>query len=264
MSKGKDETPQPTKSKYSKQLESKLFEKTGTMLDVPYSDWLKRFTVPESPFRGMAREKYQNLFEEEDYGMADYEKTEKDYLDVLLGEYREEREEGFKPIRESLIGQNLWGSGPGYEQWEEYAGETAKGVGDITKKWAYEGMERQFRQRQYTDALKRGDYMTMYNLALQEEAKALDPRVRATQMEMAGIEPAMGLFGQLTQRDIAEYQARLQAKSMEQKKNLAGLGTALGIGAGVLLAAPTGGMSMLAGGSLGGAAGGGLGSMFEY
>ena len=91
--------------------------------------------------------------------------------------------------------------------------------------------------------------------AADEEAKALEPTLRASEMELGGLDPAMGLFGALGSEDIAKYQAAMQGYSAElskPKKNLGGLGSALGIGAGLLLAAPTGGLSLLAGGALGG------------
>jgi len=61
-----------------------------------------------------------------------------------------------------------------------------------------------------------------------------------------------------------ETMAKLEAASGQPDSSLGGIGAALGMGAGLLLAAPTGGMSMLAGGALGGLAGGGLGEMFKY
>ena len=46
--------------------------------------------------------------------------------------------------------------------------------------------------------------------------------------------------------------------------SLGGAGSALGMGLGALLAAPTGGMSMLGGATLGGGIGGGFGGMFNF
>ncbi|RKY32394.1 MAG: hypothetical protein DRP74_02665 [Candidatus Omnitrophota bacterium] len=319
--------------------------KVKELANIPYSDWLKRFTIPEtlptteaqtrlmglfdagypttgyegylnrltpgsSSLMDTALSRYQGLFDQ-DYSLADYSQVEKDYLDTVLKEYKKAREEGFEPVKEGLIAENLFGSGPGFQKMVEYGEDTAEGVADISKKWAYEGLRRQMQQQQYMDALKRGDYSTMYNLALSEETRKMTPVLQATQLanmekeyydalmrgdietafnmgqllkqsalypieqatnyQFMGLNPASGLFGQLQATDLKKYQGEMSAwqtlaqlEANKKESNLGGLGSLLGMGAGALLALPTGGMSVLGGAALGGLLGGGTGSMFQY
>ncbi len=59
------------------------------------------------------------------------------YLDTLLRKYSEARGEAWKPVQENLIAENLFSTGPGDGKMAEFGEETAQGVGDITKTWAY-------------------------------------------------------------------------------------------------------------------------------
>jgi len=268
---GGDETPAPptyTESPESRELKALLIPKVKELTGLNYQDWLSRFIVPESPIRKSALEKYQSLFDTQTYDLTDYTKTEQEYLDTLLRKYGEAREEAWKPIQERLIGEHLFESGPGFGMQTEFGEETATGISDITKQWAYEGIQRKIQQQQYYDALKRGDYATMYQLALSEEARALQPIQLATEAELASISPGLSLFGEISGEDWKQYQSALntyQALLAQQKHgSYAGLGTLLGTGIGALLALPTGGMSVLGGGMLGGLLGGGAGSMWNY
>lgn|SRR3990167_2742017 len=334
---GDEDEPPPTpvfkEDPYTSQVKARVTAKTGQLLDVPYSDLVNRFSPsPETAglfsdvenkykslfdtqnydFSPSARteslgtgaiNRYQGLFDTQDYGIGDYENIEKSYLDQILSRYGEARNKSYRPIQENLIAENLLGSGPGYGIMSEFAKETGEGVKDITTQWAQEGINRKISLMQYKDSLKRGDYSTMYNLALSETNKEfqtkqyadtlkrsdlasryglaesklkreLYPQTAATETELGYLNPSLGLFGDLQQGDLGKYDAEMKAyvanlenfyKMKEANSgDMGGLGTALGVGAGVLLADPTGGMSMLAGGALGGAAGGGLGSMFKY
>jgi hypothetical protein len=272
---GGDDTPAPptyTESPESRELKALLIPKVKSLTDLSYQDWLSRFTVPESPVRGTALEKYKGLFDTQDYSLADYGQTENEYLDTLLRKFKETRTEAFKPVQESLIAENLFGSGPGYGIMTKFGEETATGAADITKQWAYEGIQRKQTQQQYMDALKRGDYSTMYNLALSEEQRALQPILQASQAELASINPAMSLFGELSAEDRAKYEAALKQYGLlmqQEEENYGGLGSLLGGGAGLAIglamAPETGGLSLavpLAGAGLGAGFGGGIGSMF--
>lgn len=269
---GGDDDPEPPKYQedpYTTQMKASLANKTQQWMDIPYESLVDRFS-PSAATEGLfsnVKGKYASLFDEQDYGIEDYSKIENEYLDTVLGKYKSSREEGGDAIKESLIAENLYGSGPGYGIMSDYSEETAQGVGDISKQWAYEGIQRKQQAQQYQDALKRGDYATMYSLALSEQQREILPQEQATQTEMGYAGQGMGLFGQLNQTDLGKYNAAMdayKASMMQPKKDMGGLGSALGMGAGLLLAAPTGGMSMLAGGMLGGAAGGGVGSMIQY
>jgi len=257
-------------------LKKGVLGKTQQLLDVPYESYIERFT-PSAETGGAATDiasRYKSLIDQEDYGIEDYQDIEQDYLGSITREFKEARGEAFDPIRERYIAENLYESGPGFQAEREFGEDTAQGVGDITKEFAYEGIQRKQQQMQYQDALKRGDYTTMYNMALSEINREQAPVKAATQAELAALGGAQGLFGELSQLETAQYGQDLSAwetmQKLEAQKaasgggNFGGLGSALGMGAGILLAAPTGGMSMLAGGALGSIAGGGVGSMIEY
>ncbi len=263
------EPPQYREDPATTALKGKVSAKTQGLLDIPYEDLVSRFTPGEAT-QGLFTDavgKYKGLIDSQDYGIEDYTDIENSYLDSVLGKYTKQREQSFKPIQESLIAENLYGSGPGYGIMSDYADETSTGVGDISKQWAYEGIARKQGQMQYMDALKRGDYSTMYNLALSEASREIDPQVKATEAEAGYLSSANGLFGQLTNSDNAKYQAEMAAYNAamaKPKKNMGGLGAGLGMGLGALFALPTGGLSLLAGSAIGGGIGGGVGSMIEY
>lgn len=285
MSSKKPSVPSYSQPQESKELENLLLQQATSLAKVPYEDWYSRFNVPEQPLATTAKTgltslmgegyqpmgyedylkrvtptetdlmkgvlgKYQGLLGET-YGMEDYTKTEQDYLDTVLRKYGEARGEAYKPIQESLIAENLFGSGPGYGIMKEFGEETAQGVGDISKQWAYEGIQRKQQQEQYYDALKRGDYQTMYNLSLLEQQREIQPRLQATELaniekqyydalergdieqafnmsqllranelypieqatnlQFGALEPASTLYGQLTQKELAQYQQMMQA-----------------------------------------------------
>lgn len=263
------EVPQYKEDPQTTRLKGMLADKTQTLLDIPYETLVDRFT-PSAETEGLftsAKSKYDSLFSNQDYGIEDTSQIERDYLDQVLNRYNQSRDKSRSALRESLIAENLDASGPGYGIKGEFDKETASGVKDITTQWAYEGIQRKQQAQQYKDALKRGDYSTMYNLALSEANRENASQTQATQTELGYMGQGMGLFGNLLQSDLGKYNAALEAykaNMMQPKSNLGGLGSALGMGAGILLAAPTGGMSMLAGGALGSMAGGGVGSMIEY
>ena len=281
---GGDDAPSPPTYQEDPELtklKKNVLSRTQQLMDVPYEDWLERFS-PSETTTGYATDiagKYKSLIDTEDYDIADYSQIEEDYLDTVLRKYKEARGESGEALKESLIGQNLYESGPGYEFMKDFGEETATGVADITKQWAYEGIQRQMQQRQYMDALKRGDYTTMYNLTLSEIQREMTPVTRATEAELAGLEGGMGLFGTMTEADLAKYQQELSAweamarlEAAEEESNLGGVGGLLGAGAGYLLApamtlttGPFAGMSaQLLSAMMGGTAGAGIGSMFEY
>lgn len=266
----KPEAPKYQEDPATSALKNRLSSQVSGLLDIPYEEYVSRFTpsAQTGQFLTDSLKGYKGMMDTEDYGLADYDQTEKNYLDTIQGQYSRSREEAYKPIQESLIAENLFGSGPGYDIMGKFGKETAQGSADITANWAREGIDRRFQQKSYQDALKRGDYTTMYSLALNEANREVQPKVQATEAQLGAINPAMGLFGEMNQVDIAKYNAAMEeykVKMAKGKKNLGGLGTALGIGAGLLLAPATGGTSaMLMSGALGGSAGGGLGSMFEY
>ena len=347
MSKKKPSVPSYSQDPQAKELQNQLYAKSTGLLNMPYGEWYQRFNVPKSPLTtgavssmtdltakqgytpttyedflkqispdqaltSGALGKYQRLLDTQDYSMTDYKKTEQDYLDTVLRQYNKARGEAWKPVQENLIAENLFSSGPGIGKQAEFGKETAQGVGDITKAWAYEGIQREQTQKQYMDALKRGDYTTMYNLALQDEQKKYTMQANATQLaeiekeyynalqrgdietafnmgqilrqneiatrtaatgaEFNAINPASNLYGQLTQKDLALYQAALQAynSQMAKRGSLSGLGSLAGMGlmGGLSLLIPgTGiGLGSLTGAQatmLGGGAGGALGSMFD-
>ena len=273
---GGDDNPPPPptfiESPENAELKKLLTGKTSTLANLTYDDFLRR-TAPSSEVSGYLKDplkKYQDLINTQDYSLADYSKTEKDYLDTITGQYERTREKGFKPIQESLIAENLFGSGPGYGIMGEYGKETAQGVSDIAHTWAYEGLQRKQQAMQYKDALKRGDYTTMYNLALFEANREAGLSSEASRLEMASAGPALSLFDAIQSGDMAKYNAALQQYQAELEANqedegdFGGLGAGLGMLAGGLLAIPTGGMSIPMGALIGGSVGGGAGSMFKY
>lgn len=269
---GGDDTPAAPayqEDPYTTRIKAALAPKVEQLTNMSYDDWMKRFS-PSPEVQSLVTNaigKYKGLFDNQDYSLTDYSKRENEYLDTVLKKYNESRNESFKPVQESLIAENLFGSGPGYDIMKDYGEDTAKGVADISKEWAYEGIQRETQQRQYMDALKRGDYSTMYNLALSEQNRQLLPAQQASQGELSAIGAGSGLFGQLAQVDLSKYNAALDAYKAElaadeNEGSFGGLGSALGMGLGALLALPTGGMSVLGGAALGGGIGGGFGSMF--
>lgn len=275
-----------------------------------YEDYLKRFTPEESELMTGVLGKYQGLLGE-DYGTEDYSKTEQDYLESVLGQYKGARSEAAEPLRERYIAEGLYESGPGFQAEREFGEETAEGVADITKEFAYEGIQRKQEQQKYQDALKRGDYSTMYNLALSEEQRKQQPVQQATQAadtekryydalergdmqtafnmaqllkagelqpiqsataaETSGVGLGSNIYGQLSAEDIAKYQAAMQGYSAELQaqpgeSDLGGLGSGLGMLAGLGLTLGTGGTASAAllPALIGGGAGGGIGSMIKY
>ena len=332
MSKKKEAAPTYQPSKAATEMQDILTGNIKGLLGMSYEDILGRYDVPEAPISTQAAAmqtgllggdytptSYEDFLKQikpegelyeasmtgykgligEDYGIEDYKQIEKDYLDTVLGRYKETRGEGREALQESLIAENLLGSGPGYGLLGEYGEETARGVGDISKTWAYEGIQREITQRQYQDALKRGDYQTMYNIALQEsqtkqmatqlaEAEkeyydalkrgdiqtafnmgqlikqtqaATKTQAMATQLGIQ--EMGQGLFGTMTAKDLAEYEGRLKEWQTRtaQTGNLSTLGTLLGVGT-MLATGGTMGGSTLAGAAMGGAVGGLGGSLF--
>ncbi len=316
---GDDDEPAPapvyTPSAETTELEKLQAEQYKKWAAIPYEDWYKRFNIPETPLTEEATKKAMSLFRTQDYtptsyedylkrftptagnelaglgveGMkgliakgydtTDYKKTEQDYLDTLLRKFGESRTEAWKPIKERLIGENLYESGPGFQQEREFGEETATGVGDITKQWAYEGIARETANKQYMDALQRGDYTTAYNMALQEESRQMAPVLQATQAaeiekkyyealqrgdietafnlgqilrqnqlapiqqataaEFGAWEPLQGLYGQLTQQDMAAYQGAMsgwqtltQTQAQRDAANKAMWGQMVGAGVG--------------------------------
>lgn len=265
-----DPVPQYQEDPATASLKRAVSSKTQSLLNIPYEDLVSRFT-PSDNTQGLFNDitaKYKGLLDNQDYSTTDYSTTEKNYLDQVLSRYDEARNKSLKPIQESLIANKLDSSGPGYGILQDYAKETASGVKDITTQWAYEGIQRQQTQQQYMDALKRGDYSTMYNLALSEANREVQPQKDATQTELGYLGAGNSLFGNLNQVDLSKYNAALDAYKINAANkttgNLGGLGSALGLGLGALFAAPTGGLSMLAGSAIGGGIGGGVGSMIQY
>jgi len=193
------------KSPYYADLEKSVYEKAQQNLGMSYEDWKSRFTPETSEFYTAGQDKLRDILNT-DYSTPDYlESVEKPYLDTLLKEYKTSRGEGFKPVQESLIAENLYGSGPGLQRMQEYGKGTAEGVGDISKQWAYEGIERRMNQDRYYDALKRGDMQTAYEIALMEEERSLQPAREATEAERGSIETGRGVMGDIGRREQQEY-----------------------------------------------------------
>jgi hypothetical protein len=276
---------------------------TSDYTPTSYEDFMKRLNPENSDLMSGVLGKYQGLLNE-DYSTEDNSKTENDYLDTLTRKFEESRKKAFEPVQENLIAENLMGSGPGYGIMTDFGKETAQGVGDITKQWAYEGIARKQQQQQYQDALKRGDYSTMYNVALSEANRASTTALNATNlsetsgryydtlkrgdiegafnmgeqlktgqltainaatgMQFTSIEMLQNYLNTLSSQDLAKFNGALQSYEANQSNDssLGGLGSVLGMGAGALLALPTGGMSLMGGAALGGAIGGSAGSMF--
>ena len=202
-----------------------------------YDSWVKRFTPETSQFFPQAQAGFQNLLNTQSYNTPSYmESIEKPYLDTLLKEYKTSRGEGFKPVQEGLIAENLYGSGPGFQRMQEYGEKTAEGVGDITKQWAYEGIERRTNQDRYYDALKRGDIETAYNIALMEEERNLQPKLQATQAEAGSMEMGMNFMRDISDREaklynasMVPYQADLQKYLQDKSEKMDLIGTGAGI-----------------------------------
>jgi len=265
---GNDSESAPTynQSTQSKELQDLLYGKSTALTNLSYEDILKRFTPAGTApqLAETALQKYSDLLNTQDYTKTDYSKTEQNYLDTLLRKYGESRQEEWKPIKERLIGEGLYESGPGFQQEREYGTDTSTGVSDITKQWAYEGIARDIAQTQYYDALKRGDYQTAYNLALQQNTYQTGVAQAASNYQLNALTPASTLFGQISQNDLTEYQARMNAYNSEKANqstgNWGGLGTALGLGAAIAMPGALTLPAALAGMGIGG----GLGSMFQY
>jgi hypothetical protein len=263
-----EEVPQYKEDPATTALKTATSNKAQDLINIPYEDLVKRFSMSDSTkgFLDDVTSRYKGLIDTQDYSMSNYDQIEKDYLDSTINQYTKAREKAYQPIQESLIAENLMGSGPGYGIQSDFASDTAEGVGDISKKWAYEGIQRKQTQQQYLDALKRGDYTSMYNLALNKAQQEIAPQTLATDAEAGYLNSASGLFGQLQGADMdlynsqmASYNARAEAAA-KNKKNLGGLGVGLGLLASLAMpGAPT-----LLGLAAGGGIGGGLGSMFEY
>lgn len=336
-SKKTSEAPVFTQSPGTKELESLLLPRTKELAGMDFEDFLSRFTVDEGPltekaiqaqlgltvpepmgfedflgrftpergeFRELAETGVKGLFEDRPGGF-DFEKESGAALDLITRKFKEERGEAFDPVRERLIAENLFTSGPGFKKEAEFRGETAQGVTDITTAFAFENINRKITERNYQDALLRGDIETAFNIALQSEQQQvqaatqattaanldreftsalergdiqqafnigqiirqnkLTTQTLATEAEFGALRPAQELFGQLSAKDLSKFEAQQRTFEAERagKGSFGGLGQLLGMGAGALLALPTGGMSVLAGAQLGGAFGGATGSLFE-
>lgn len=274
--KGDPDPPRYQEDPATKALKQKIGGQVSGLLDTPYEDYVSRFTPSQetSDILGETLTGYRDLMGSEDYGLGDYEEVEKKYLDTILGAYREDRAKGKEELQEQLIAENLFGSGPGFGLQEEFVEGTAKGSADIANIVAKEAIDRRFKEQSYKDALQRGDYTTMYNLALSKGAYDVAPAEKATQAQLSAISPALGLFGEMQSGDLAKYQADLssyQALMNKEKSSFGGLGAGLGSLGGLLYAASlaseaapltlAGAAPWLAGGAL---VGGGVGSMFEY
>ncbi len=271
--KGDDQPDAPTyqEDPTTTKLKNKIGTQITGLLDTPYEDYVSRFTPSEGTqnllSEGITRQ--QGLLDETDYGLENYDEIEQGYLDTILKQYTGAREEAYKPMQESLIAENLFGSGPGYGIQSEFAEETGEGAADITAQWAREGINRRFQQKSYNDALKRGDYSTMYNLALSQANQDVAPHQQATQTQGANLGAGMGFFGNLQSADLQKYGLEQQAHqtALENyyagQSNLGGLGMGLGALGGLALNSviPGGGLAAAA---IGSSVGGGLGSMFKY
>lgn len=275
---GKPERPEVGQDPALVAAQTKLLGQGSSLLDIPYGEYVQRFT-PSAVSTGARQDAlgmYQGLIGKEDYGLENFEQTESDYLESVLGRFKQTREEQFEPLKERLIAENLYESGPGFGQEREFLEETALGEADIAAKLGYEGLQRKYQERSYQDALQRGDYTTMFNLALKSEAADILPEQLATETQLGTLGTVSGLTGQIGSQDLQQQGLEQQAYENEladyykNRKNLGGLGSSLGALGGLGLAAVStmipGGwaVSPLVGGAIGGIAGGGLGSMFEY
>lgn len=129
----------------------------------------------------------------------------------------------------------------------------------------------------FTDALARSqsDLNSQYQSIVSQQAIADANQSNANRLNIFGtgldtIQNAsqLGLSnqGQENQFNLSNYENQVAAAIAGKKQSgsgYGGLGTALGIGLGALLAAPTGGMSLMMGAGLGGAIGGGLGGSID-
>jgi len=272
--KGDDEDPVPQyrEDPATTALKNKIGGQVSGLLDIPYEEYEQRFT-PAADTQGYLKqglEGISGLISSEDYGIDDYSSQEEALLQSTLRQYKDVRGKGREELKEHLIGENLYDSGPGFGLQEEFIDETAKGSADITASLGVDAIQRKFQQTQYKDALERGDYTTMYNMALSKSQVDTAPAEKATQAQIGVINPALGLFGEMQEGDLTRYQSELNAykfrlaEEERNKKNLGGFGALAGAGIGAALAVPTGGLSVLAGAGIGGALGGGAGSLFEY
>lgn len=270
--------PQYQADPNTKALGAAVSSSAQGLLNIPYSDLVQRFS-PSADTTGMLNDsitKYKGLIDSTDYSTTDFTKTNKDYLDSIMGQYNTQQDKAQASMKESLIANHLDGSGPGYGLTNEFNTMRTKGATDVASQWAYQNEQLQLQEQQYKDALQRGDYNTMYQLALGKASNEVAPQVAATNTQSQNLASAAGIFGTETQADLNTYQAQMAAYTAQQqanaanKKNLGGAGAMAGMAAGALLAIPTGGLSMAAlpaiatGAGLGGALGGGIGGMFSY
>ena len=237
----KEEAPQYREDPSTTAMKLQLGNKISGLLDTPYQTYVDRFT-PSQETQTMLNDsisRYQGLLDTEDYGIGNYDEIEGKYLDTILGQYGKTREESYKPIQESLIAENLFGSGPGYDIMGKYGKESAEGAADISAVWAREGIDRRYREKTYADALKRGDYGMMYQLALNKAQMDVNPQVMATDAQLSTVNPGISLFGSMQQGDLQKYQAQLDAyqANSQNTSSFGGLGSLLGAGAGLGIAA---------------------------
>src|SRR3990167_6302170 len=98
---GKGGDKKPEAAKYQEDpataaLKARLGGQVSGLLDIPYEDYVSRFTPSNrvSGYLDKASDRYMGLLDTEDYGLADYDQTEKNYLDTIQGQYSRSREEG--------------------------------------------------------------------------------------------------------------------------------------------------------------------------
>lgn len=256
-----EEAPKFKENPQTTAIRNKIGGQVSGLLDTPYGEYEKRFT-PSKQVTGALSDtlsNYQGLIDQTDYGLENYDQIEQDYLDSVTGAYREERGRGREQLQEELIGENLLESGPGFGLLGEFSEESAKGVAGLTAGIKREDIQRRFERKSYQSALQRGDYTTMFNMALTKGKADIAPAQQATDAQMGLIGPASGFFGQLQSGDINKYTADLDRYEamLKPKKNLGGLATLAGAGVGAYFGGAEGA-------ELGASLGGTGGSMIEY
>lgn len=260
-------TPDPAVQALGNTLNTKL----SGLLNIPYDQLVQQFTPSASATNTMntAATDYTNLINNSNYSLTDFNNTQQQYLDSVLAQYNKQADQQQAKLDQSLAANNLIGSGPGYQQQQDFATNRAQGAGNLTAAWGENAINTQLQQQQYQDALQRGDYATLYSLGQNQANASLQPTLDAQQALSNYLSMSNGAFQTLTNADLGQYNAAMQAYNANQsnKSNLGGIGSLLGAGVGALALGPGAlipGVGPLAGALVGGSIGGGAGSLFQF
>lgn len=258
-------SPSPATTALGTTLDSTL----QGLLNTPYSSLVSEFTPSASSTQTLdqATQDFTNMINSTSFSTADNTAAENAYLNSTVQQYNTSRGQQQAQLNQSLAANNLIGSGPGYQQQEQFNQDTATGVGNLTAAQGQWDITNQEQQTAYEQALESGDYSTLYALGQSNAQESLQPTLDAQTALDNYLSSGQTQFSSQTSADLNQYNAALQAYQLDQsdQSNLGGIGSLLGTGLGALALGPLGlvpGVGPLAGAVVGSLLGGSVGSSF--